>query len=674
VAAPRSSAGSQRLPTRIGDYALGELLGRGGMGTVFRAVHVPTGAPRAVKVLNPGAPPTAVARLRREVEALRAAGDHPHLVRLHDAGEHAGSPWVAMDLLEGGDLARRIQVGGALPPGDAARLGAELARGLAHAHARGVLHRDLKPSNVLFDREGLPRLADFGLALVAGEERLTRTGALLGTPAYMAPEQLRGEQGDARTDVYGLGALLYEALTGQVPFAGETGELFTRILVEAPVPPRRLAPRTSDALDAVILRALAKAPDERFQTATDLAVALEETRRRRAHPRWRAARSCAAVLLAGGLLALGLGLALHARWSPGPTTAPPSSAPTRTPPAPPTPAPPTPAPPTPAPSEPAPPDPETTERVLLLMGEAAGRSRALAPVEEALAPLEEARRLAGGGQLLARVARAELLLCWRRGLLARAAAQAEAARGAAPAEVDLVTALALDGLGRDDEGQARLTSAVAADPAGPWGLCADGILARRASSLGWQDAEAMGRSRQRLARARALAPDEVEVLIQWAQAEVGAGPAEAAAALPVLARVIEEAPDHFDAHLWRGMALQRAGRQREARAAFDQAVRVAAPPGPAPALFWRGWRAFGNGDRAAGLADLDGALAQRPDDPRYLVIRGMFLDLVGRGAAADADWRRALAANGEAPVRRWASAHGLPPDQVEALLARARRP
>ncbi len=293
-------------------YRLEARLGQGGMGEVFRATELETGREVALKTLLPGADVELRLRFTREAEAQARVDAHPHVVAVHAAGVDEGRAWLAMDLCPGGDLAARL-ADGPLPWRLAAAVGRDLARGLAHVHARGVLHRDLKPANVLFDEQGRPRLVDFGLArLDDGGASLTATGALLGTPAYMAPEQVHGRRADARTDVYGLGATLHAALTGGPPFQA-AGVLATleAVLQAAPTPPSRRAADVPPALDAVVLRCLAKDPADRFPDADALADALEgalgsgDGERRR---RGRAAAVFAAALAAaaGAVVATGL--------------------------------------------------------------------------------------------------------------------------------------------------------------------------------------------------------------------------------------------------------------------------------------------------------------------------------------------------------------------------------
>ncbi|MCW8141274.1 MAG: serine/threonine protein kinase, partial [Planctomycetota bacterium] len=264
-----------RAPLRLGAYTVIGELARGGMGVVHEALHEPTGARHALKTLLPGAEPDEVARFRREAELLGRI-DHPNVVRVHAADLAGRPPWLALELLTGGSLQDRL-AHGPLAPEEALALGATLARALAHAHARGVLHRDLKPSNVVFDERGEPRLVDFGLGLAAaGGQRLTRTGSILGTPAFMAPEQAEGLKAeDERTDVYGLGALLYAALAGRPPFEGGQLAVLQAVLGGAVTPLVRLRPGLSPALVAVVERAMARQPEDRFATAEALPAALE---------------------------------------------------------------------------------------------------------------------------------------------------------------------------------------------------------------------------------------------------------------------------------------------------------------------------------------------------------------------------------------------------------------
>jgi WD40 repeat protein/predicted Ser/Thr protein kinase len=257
----------------FGDYLLLDRLGEGGMGVVYAARHLPSNRPVALKLLRaPGVP---AARFLAEAVAV-AALEHPHIVPLYDSGEQDGTPYLAMKLLPGGSLAERLSEQGPPPPREAARLIATVARAVQHAHDRGVLHRDLKPANILLDGDGAPHLADFGLAKLAEAPRaLTQTRALLGTPAYLAPEiaRLGARAATTAADVYGLGAVLYELLAGRPPFEeADHAVLLRRIAEEAPPPLPAGVPRD---LAVICGKALAKEPARRYATAAALAEDLE---------------------------------------------------------------------------------------------------------------------------------------------------------------------------------------------------------------------------------------------------------------------------------------------------------------------------------------------------------------------------------------------------------------
>ncbi len=270
---------------RLGQYILLDELGRGGMGAVFRARHAETGAIRAVKVilaLGAGGPDREeLERFRREAELLARVRPHPNLVQVHSIEVDRGILHSAMDLAEGEPLDRSI-ARGPLDPTGAARIVAGAARGIAHVHRAGVLHRDLKPANVVIAPDGTPRILDFGLATDPAMTRLTATGEIVGTPAFMAPEQvdptLAGAEVGERTDVYGLGALLYAALAGRPPIEGGLTPIETlrRVLATEPSPPSTVREdAVPTGLEAVCHRAIAKRPDDRYPSADALADDLE---------------------------------------------------------------------------------------------------------------------------------------------------------------------------------------------------------------------------------------------------------------------------------------------------------------------------------------------------------------------------------------------------------------
>lgn len=222
-----------------GRYRVGETIGRGGMGVVHRAVDERLGRPVAVKLL----PPTDGhhgRRLRQEAKVL-AQLDHPALVRVLDVDDDGGRPFIVMELVEGTTLAERLR-DGPLDEPTVRRLGADLAAGLAHAHAKGIVHRDLKPANIVLTAEGPARIVDFGIARIADATRLTATGTVLGTAAYLAPEQLADGEVGPPADVYTLGLVLIEALSGRRPFDGNAVETAAARLARPPAVPDGLAP------------------------------------------------------------------------------------------------------------------------------------------------------------------------------------------------------------------------------------------------------------------------------------------------------------------------------------------------------------------------------------------------------------------------------------------------
>jgi hypothetical protein len=309
--------------TTFAHYELLEELGHGGMGVVYKARDTVLGRLVALKMIRAGvlAGSEEVQRFYREAKAA-AQLHHPHLVPLYEIGQHQDQHYFTMGFAPGGSLAQQRERFTA-DPRAAAALVEKVARAVHHAHQKGILHRDLKPANVLLDEHGEPLVADFGLAkFVDADVELTQTGAVIGTPAYMAPEQAAGkpEAITARSDVWSLGVLLYELLTGKRPFAGKAlKEVSQQILSSDPPSLRSLQPRLDRALETVVLKCLEKDPARRYGSAEDLAddlgrwrrgepiVARPESLLRRARraflrsARWKAAAAlffCAAVFLA----------------------------------------------------------------------------------------------------------------------------------------------------------------------------------------------------------------------------------------------------------------------------------------------------------------------------------------------------------------------------------------
>ena len=266
-------------PRSFGDYELIEELGRGGMGVVYKARQISLNRTVAVKLILRGQLASKADRDRFRAEAEAAAGlDHPSIVPIYDVGEVDGQPYFSMKYVAGETLATRIAAG-PLPNRETAQLLATVARAIEYAHGRGLLHRDLKPANILIDHEGRPHVTDFGLARRLDDtESLTQSGAVLGTPAYMAPEQAAGDRGrlGPACDVYSLGTVLYAAQTGRPPFQGPSPiDTVLMVLEQDPLPPRLLNASADRDLEMIALRCLQKPPELRYATAGKLADDLE---------------------------------------------------------------------------------------------------------------------------------------------------------------------------------------------------------------------------------------------------------------------------------------------------------------------------------------------------------------------------------------------------------------
>ena len=403
-----------RAPERVGGrYRLAQPLARGGMASVYRGRDEQLERDVAIKLMRSelGDDPTVLRRF--EAEARRAASiSHPNLVAVYDVGTEDGAPYIVMELVEGGDLSAAIARERPMDPRRAAHIGADVADGLAAAHAAGVIHRDVKPGNILLDPDGRARVADFGIERAIGDESRTATGAMLGSVEYFSPEQARGERATAATDIYALGVVLFELVTGARPFAGDSPyAVATARLRQPPPDPRRVNPDVPDGLADIIQRAMATDPAARHGSAAELrtellgwlegaparpgtsvlavaaapavplAAAAPDRGRRRDRPGW--------LLGAAGLVLLGLvgylgmraiagedppvgdtldvlvgtpgGMAILPTESPRATATPvPTPPATPTPTSEPTPAPSTPPPPTPAPATPQPATPDPT--------------------------------------------------------------------------------------------------------------------------------------------------------------------------------------------------------------------------------------------------------------------------------------------------------------------------
>jgi len=296
-----------------GQYVITRELGRGGMATVFLATDVKHDRPVALKVLHPDlAHALGPERFQREIR-LAARLQHPHILTVHDSGETAGCLWFTMPFVDGESLRDRLRRERQLSVDDALRITGEAAQALAYAHERGVIHRDVKPENLLLTRDGNTLVADFGIAraITVGDEQLTRTGMSVGTPGYMSPEQAAADPHlDARTDVYSLGAVLFEMLAGEPPFTGPTAQtIAAKQLTSTPPSVRSGRPSVPESVDAAIRKALAPIPADRHADAAEFAQALgaagagrpATVRNRRLPRRTLVAAGLALVALAGSV-------------------------------------------------------------------------------------------------------------------------------------------------------------------------------------------------------------------------------------------------------------------------------------------------------------------------------------------------------------------------------------
>ncbi len=260
----------------IGPYEIKAELGRGGMATVYRAYDPRVDREVAIKVLPREMlhDPQFHVRFEREIKMV-AKLEHPAIVPIYDVGDIDGQPYYVMRLMSGGTLSDWIEKGG-FSIEDTARIIERLASGLAYAHKKGVIHRDLKPGNILFDQNGDPYLSDFGVAKFMDVAQNLTGSAVIGTPAYMSPEQAQSGEVDARSDVYGLGAIIYEMLSGSQPYSAETPMGVVVKHITEPIPEiLDSKPELPEAVDTIIKTAMAKEREQRFATTSELAQALE---------------------------------------------------------------------------------------------------------------------------------------------------------------------------------------------------------------------------------------------------------------------------------------------------------------------------------------------------------------------------------------------------------------
>jgi serine/threonine-protein kinase len=306
---------------KIDQYELTELLARSGMASIWKARDALDGKLVALKIPHPQYESDVVffERFRRE-EEIGQRLDHPYIVKVGKP-QHQSRSYVVMELVEGTSLRARLNHAHhrPLPTDEALRIAREVAEALVYLHSQGVVHRDIKPENILLTGDGHIKILDFGIALDESARRITWAGlsSTIGTPDYMAPEQIGGRRGDARTDVYAVGTLLYEMLTGNLPFAGPNAHSLLRAKTDdEPRPPSYYVPALDNKIETIILHAIERAPRDRYESAAELLADLRnpdgvaprdpETgarRRRRRVPRWLA-KPLVVVLILGALASL----------------------------------------------------------------------------------------------------------------------------------------------------------------------------------------------------------------------------------------------------------------------------------------------------------------------------------------------------------------------------------
>jgi tetratricopeptide (TPR) repeat protein len=636
----------------LGPYRLLGQIGAGGMATVYRAYHAAMDRYVAIKVLpqHLARDPSFRARFEREARTI-ARLEHRHILPVYDVAEDDGIPYLVMRLTDGGDMAGPIAAH-MLPLDRAIELVAQVAEALEYAHRQGVIHRDVKPANVLISRDGDALLSDFGIAKIYEDTlQLTGDGAMIGTPAYMAPEQLQGKGVDARTDLYSLGVVLYQALTGECPFVAETPLAIAMMHIHNPLrPPRQINPAIPESVERIVLRALAKNPDDRFQSAGELAQALR------------------AVLATGQRTAL---LAVPELPQPA------DRAPT------PTPAPAVPA--TPAPIPASAPRPSNRLPLIaigavvavlvigavayaLLRQPAASETASQGAPTVALAPdigqaLETALVHIDKNDSSAALSTLEPALAAHpddASLLAMRGIANYMSNGVEePARADVERALELNTnnalayyargylngrTDKPDEAIADYTRSIELNPNFARAYYARGIL------LGYPKNDAAGRQRD-IDRAIEADPNYAPARMDRAWSLYYED--EIDRALQDVDHVISLDPQYDSVHFLRALLYDRLNRPAEARAEFETAV--AAAPEEQGVISERGAFLVRQGDYAAALADWDRLVALDGAEPRWHALRGFTLHALGRDdQALEAFEQTLLIAGNEA----WAARYG----------------
>ena len=272
----------QEAPQKLGRYKVVRELGKGAMGVVYEGLDPNIGRRVAIKTARrdvmeaTGLADEMMARFLREAQAAGGL-NHPNIITIFDAGEEGDIAYIAMEYLEGGDLQDLIKANKRFDVDKVVDICATVADALGHAHRTGTVHRDVKPANIMMPKNAPLKIADFGIAHVS-DSSLTQTGAMIGTPHYMSPEQFMGQHVDGRTDLFSLGIILYEMLTGEKPFTGDSlSAVMHKVLRSEPIAPRELNFAVNEYLDAVVMKALSKEPDKRYQTGEAMAAALRES-------------------------------------------------------------------------------------------------------------------------------------------------------------------------------------------------------------------------------------------------------------------------------------------------------------------------------------------------------------------------------------------------------------